>query len=304
MRRARAFPAMRRARAVAAALAWVWTACVAAPATARTVEEQFELPVQVLDAYGKAVARPITVTVFRDDASAAPQPLVVINHGRAVEAADRAALGRVRMGDNARWFVRQGFVVALPTRIGYGVTGGEDVEDSGPCASKRYAPSFGAAAQQTAAVLAAMQRRPEVAPDRALVVGQSFGGMTAVAVAAQAPPGVVAAINFAGGGGGNPKTQPGRPCGPAQLERLAADYGASARLPMLWVYTENDRYFGPDLPKAWFEAFRKAGGVGEFVLLPPAGEDGHTLFSAFPQVWQPAVAAFLRRQGFDMKESP
>ena len=290
------------ARRIALGLALLALACGAA--AARTVEEQFELPVQVVDAYGKAVARPIAVTVFRDDARTGPQPLVVINHGRAVEAADRAALGRARMADAARWFVREGFVVALPTRIGYGVTGGDDVEDSGPCGNKRYAPGFAAAAQQTAAVLAAMQRRPEVAPDRAVELGQSFGGMTAVAVAALAPPGVVAAINFAGGGGGNPKTQPGRPCGPQQLERLAADYGASARLPMLWVYTENDRYFGPDHPKAWFEAFRKSGGVGEFVQFPPAGDDGHTLFTAFPQVWHPTVAAFLRRQGFDMKELP
>ena len=294
---------MKSIRAFATAAAWAWMA-FAVPAGARIVEEPFELPVELSDAYGKTIARNLVVTVFREDARMTPQPLIVLNHGRAVEAADRAALGRVRMADNARWFVRQGFVVALPTRIGYGITGGEDVEDSGPCGNKRYGPGFGAAAQQTVAVLAAMHGRPGVAPDRAVVVGQSFGGMTSVAVAAQAPTGVVAAINFAGGGGGNPKTQPGRPCGPAQLERLAADYGATARMPMLWVYAENDRYFGPEYPKAWFEAFRKAGGVAEFVQMPPAGEDGHSLFAAFPQLWQPVVAGFLRRQGFDMKESP
>ncbi|MEO6409251.1 MAG: dienelactone hydrolase family protein [Burkholderiaceae bacterium] len=293
---------MRPLRWLGAVCALTIAACAAA--AARTVEEQFELPVQVTDSYGKAVARPITVTVFRDDARDAPQPLIVMNHGRAVEAADRAALGRARMADAARWFVREGFVVAVPTRVGYGVTGGDDVEDSGACGNKRYASGFAAAAQQTAAVLAAMQRRPEVATDRAIVLGQSFGGMTAVAVAAQAPPGVAAAINFAGGAGGNPKTRPGRPCDASQLERLAGAYGASARIPMLWLYTENDRYFGPDHPKAWFEAFHKSGGVGEFVQFPPTGDDGHALFTAFPQVWHPAVADFLRRQGFDMKDAP
>ena len=294
---------MRCTRAFAAGLVWAWAASVAAPAAARVVEEPFELPVQVADAYGKTIARNLVVTVFRDDAGTGPRPLVVINHGRAAEAAERAALGRSLQADAARWFVQQGFVVAVPTRIGYGVTGGEDVEDTGSCSSKRYAPGFAAAAQQTVAVLAALQRRSDVAPDRALVIGQSFGGMTSVAVAALAPPGVVAAINFAGGGGGNPKTQPGRPCAPQLLERLAADYGASARVPMLWVYTENDLYFGATYPRVWFEAYRKAGGNAEFVQFPATGADGHRLFVDHPEVWRPTVAAFLRRQGFDIKDA-
>jgi dienelactone hydrolase len=135
------------------------------------------------------------------------------------------------------------------------------------------------------------------------VIGQSFGGATAVAVAALNPSGVVAAINFAGGGGGNPKTQPGRPCGPHRLETMFRDYGATAKLPMLWVYTENDKYFGPTYPKEWFEAFRAAGGQGEFVQFPPHGEDGHSLFTAFPAVWRPAVVEFLRKRGFEMKDA-
>ena len=299
---------MRRTRAVAAGLALAcaasFAASFAASAAARVVEEPFELPVQVADAYGKTISRDLVVTVFRDDSGTGPRPLVVINHGRAAEAAERAAMGRSRQADAARWFVQQGFVVAVPTRIGYGATGGEDLEDTGNCSSKRYAPGFGAAAQQTLAVLAAMQQRPEVQPARTVVLGQSFGGMTSVAVAALAPPGVVAAINFAGGSGGNPRTQPGRPCAPQLLERLAADYGASTRLPMLWIYTENDLYFGPTHPRTWFEAFRKAGGNAEFVQLPPVGADGHRLFSDHPAVWHPVVAAFLRRQGFDMKDAP
>ena len=127
-----------------------------------------------------------------------------------------------------------------------------------------------------------MQQRPFVAKDRSVVIGQSYGGATAVTVASLNPPGVVAAINFAGGGGGNPKTQPERPCAPNRLETMFGQYGATAKLPMLWVYTENDQYFGPKHPKEWFEAFRKAGGNGEFIQFPPHGSDGHALFTAFP----------------------
>lgn len=269
---------------------------------ARLVEEQHDLPVQVTDAYGKTIEQSIKLTVFTDSATPAPRPILVLNHGRAPEAADRAAMGRVRLAEASRWLAAQGFAVAVPTRLGYGGVGGEDVEDSGPCGNKNYPPGYAAAAQQVLAVLQAMQSRADTVKDRSVVMGQSYGGATAVTVAALNPPGVAAAINFAGGGGGNPKTQPGRPCAPNRMERMFADYGRSTRMPTLWVYTENDRYFGPTYPREWFEAFRKAGGAGEFVQFAPQGEDGHQLFAKFPAVWQPRVAAFLRQQGFDIKE--
>jgi dienelactone hydrolase len=209
-------------------------------------------------------------------------------------------MGRAHYSAVVPWLVAQGFVVAVPTRVGYGVSGGPDVEDSGDCNRKNYPPGYRASADQTLAVLQALQGRPEVQPGRSVVMGQSFGGATSVAVAARNPEGVVATINFAGGGGGNPETQPQRPCGTTQLERLFRDYGRTARLPMLWVYTENDQYFGPQHPRDWFAAFREAGGLGEFTQFPPHGDDGHSLFTRFPAVWQPRVAAFLRAQGFEL----
>lgn len=274
-------------------------AATAAVAHARVVEEEVDLPVQVTDAYGKQVAQPIKVTVFRDDAAAsAKRPAIVINHGRAGDAPGRAALGRARYPEISRWFVEQGFVVAVPTRIGYGVSGGEDVEDSGACASKRYGPGFAAAADETLAVVAWLQKRADVDAERIVALGQSYGGATTVAVAARNPKGVVAAINFAGGSGGDPKNRPGAPCSPHMIERTYADYGTSARVPMLWLYAENDRYWGATYPTGWADAFKKAGGDVRFVGLPPAGDDGHLLFPRFPGTWQPIVAEFLRGQGF------
>ena len=297
------WPSATEPRRLAGVLVAATLALASAGAAARIVEEQADVPVKVTDGYGKVIEQAIRLTVFRDDAVAVPRPLVVINHGRAVEPQQRAALGRSRYQEASAWFVRQGFVVALPTRVGYGVSGGEDVEDSGACANKRYPPGYAAAAQETLAVIGFMRQRADVLPQRTVVLGQSYGGATAVAVAALNPPGVIAAINFAGGGGGNPETRPGSPCGPQLLERMFADYGGHARVPMLWVYAENDRFFGPTLPRRWFDAFRQAGGQGEFLQMPPVGADGHTLFASFPEQWQPAVASFLGRQGFDMKNS-
>lgn len=273
------------------------------PAWSRMVEEQFDLPVRVTDAFGKKIAHDVHVTVFRDDAAGAPRPVAVVDHGRSAEAQERVTMGRARFPVAARWLVQMGFVVAVPTRIGYGVTGGDDAEDTpGPCEARNFGPGLTAAAEQTLAVLKAMRERSDVRSDRAIVIGVSFGGATAVAVAALAPPGVDAAINFAGGAGGNPKLRPGRPCSAHLMERLFAEYGRRARMPTLWIYAENDRFFGPEHPKTWFDAFRKAGGNGEFVQLPPTGEDGHRVFVEFPALWQPLVADFLHRQGYPAAE--
>ncbi len=272
-------------------------------AQARIVEEQVDVPVQVTDAYQKAISHTIKLTVFIDDASPAPRPVIVVNHGRSPEAENRAAMGRARYSEVSRWFARQGFAVAVPTRIGYGISGGPDVEDTGACERKNYPPGYAAAAQQTLAVLELMHARPDTSKDRSVVLGQSFGGATAVAVAARNPPGVVAAINLAGGGGGNPKTRPRDPCAPRQIERMFAEHGRSARVPMLWIYTENDQYFGERFPREWFQAFKEAGGIGEFVQFPPHGDDGHSLFTRFPAVWQPVVAEFLRKHGFTLKDA-
>lgn len=267
-------------------------------AQARVREEQLDVPVRVTDAYGKTIEQTIKVTVFRDDTGPVPAPVAILNHGRAPQPADRAKLGRARYPDAARWLVTRGFIVAIPTRVGYGVSGGEDVEDSGHCGNKRYPPGYAAAAQQTVAVLETMRQRADTQKDRAIVLGQSYGGTTAIAVAALNPSAVQLAINFAGGGGGDPQGRPQEPCAPQRLELMFKEYGRSARIPTLWIYSENDMYMGPKYPRDWYQAFINAGGRGEFVQFPSQPEDGHLLFSRHPELWQPRVAEFLDAHGF------
>lgn len=260
-------------------------------------EEVIELTATVADYTGRPVTQPFKVTVFRDDA-VARAPFLVLNHGRPARADDFKKMGRQRYGDNAKYFVQQGFAVFVPTRIGYGVTGGDDVEYSGACNARNYPPAYEAAAQQTLKVLEHLRTLAYVDAQRGLLVGQSFGGATTVALAAKNPPGVVAGVNFAGGGGGNPTARPGDPCRADLLRRLFAGYGATARIPTLWLYSENDKYFGKEHPQEWFKAFVAAGGKGEFVQLPAHGEDGHPSFTRNPGAWKPAFEDFLRRNGF------
>lgn len=278
---------------------------MAQPAHAKWVQEIIKLPVTVKDAWGKEISHEIVVTVFVEDTTPTPRPIMVINHGRAPESEKRASMGRATSITNARWFARMGFLVAVPTRIGYGVTGGADVEDSGICNRKNYPPGYAASGVQTLKVLEAMRQRPDTAKDRAVILGQSYGGTTAITVAAENPPGVQATINFAGGGGGNPETMPQNPCGTKLLERLFADYGKTARIPTLWIYTENDMYMGPKFPKEWFDAFQANGGIGEYKLYPPLGSNGHGLFTLAPDIWRPKVLEFLKANGYaDLKPPP
>lgn len=267
-------------------------------ARAWVVEDSMKVPVTVATAHGKEVKREIYVALFHENSAPEPRPLLVLNHGRSYNAAERAKLNVKSYADAARWLAGFGFLVAVPVRIGYGLTGGEDVEDSGNCKRKNYPPVYKAAAIQTLAVLDALRKRPGTAQDRAVVMGQSFGGTTAITVAAMNPSGVQGAINFAGGGGGNPETQPQNPCAQPALKRLFGGYGMTAHIPTLWIYSENDQYFGPKLPREWFEAFKGSGGVGEYVLFPPLGSNGHLLFSRGPELWRPRVREFLLGIGY------
>jgi dienelactone hydrolase len=269
----------------------------ASAAAAAMVEELVMLPVTIRHQERGEIRHEVPVTVFRD-AARARAPFVVLGHGRATSPAANAGLGQVRYTPNSRYLVALGFTVLVPTRIGYGIAGGPDLEHSGDCQAKRYPAGYDAAAQQTRAVVAYARSRADIDPAMGLVMGQSYGGTTAIAIAADPPPGVRAAVNFAGGGGGRPTTHPGQPCSPLALTGLFAGYGATARIPTLWLYAPNDRYMGETLPREWFDAFRRAGGDGRFVALPAHGDDGHASFTRNAEGWRPAFESFLRETGF------
>src|SRR5258706_2200599 len=44
---------------------------------------------------------------------------------------------------------------------------------------------------------------------------------------------------------------------------------------MLWIYIENDTFFGPSLSNRMHEAFTAEGGKAEYRLMPPFGNEGH-----------------------------
>lgn len=260
-------------------------------------EEIRRIPVTVKDMYARVETRQMPITIFRPG-GAGPYPMVIMNHGRATQ--DKRALqGRQRYEKLARYLVTKGFVVLVPTRIGYGETYGSfDPEESGNCYALQIEPMAMAASDQVLATLEFAKSLPYVDAGHWLAMGQSVGGLTTIATVWRNPPGLMAGINFAGGTGGNPERNPGNPCSPNQIERLLASKGGQAQVPMLWFYWENDRYWGQEIPQKWFKAWTSAGAIAEFHGFPAVGKDGHQGLSIDMEHWIPVFERFLNRLGF------
>ena len=257
-------------------------------------EHILRIDVSVKDMYGRQESRPVPITVYRPKGEG-PFPLVVFNHGRAVEA-KRAAQGRYRPEAAARYLVAKGFVVMVPNRIGYWETYGDFDPEYSACRSIE-AMSI-AASEQVLATVAFAKTLGYVDTSRWLVAGQSVGGLTAVATVGRSPVGLLGGINFSGGTGGNPDVNPGRPCNPSATARYWADIAKNAKAPMLWLYWQNDKFWGPDIPKSWHQAWFDGGGVAKFVAFGPSGEDGHSGLTRDMDHWLPVVDAFLADLGF------
>lgn len=284
-----------------AGLALLWAAAQAQPADPQPAldlrEEVQRVSVTVKDLYGRSETRAIAVTVFRP-AGDGPFPLAVMSHGRATRDR-RGEQGRQRYEVLSRYLVSKGFAVFVPTRVGYGDTYGDfDPEFGGDCLSMRLNAAAEAAAEQVLATVAYARTLPWVDAARWVTMGTSLGGFTTLAVASRNPPGLAAAINFAGGHGGRPDTHPGEPCSGSAVQQLWQTQAASAKLPTLWLYWLNDRYWGADWPRRWAQAWRDGGGQLAFHQLPEVGADGHAGLGADMDHWVPLVEAHLAAAGF------
>ena len=258
-------------------------------------EEVLRTQATVKDMYGRQETMALPITVYRPSGEG-PYPLVVFNHGRAVEA-KRANQGRYRPEAAARYLVAKGFVVLVPNRIGYWETYGSfDPEYSG---CKTIAPMSLAASDQVLATVELAKTLSYVDANRWLVAGQSVGGLTTVGTVGRAPAGLIGGINFSGGTGGFPDTKPGNPCNPGATAQYWGEIAKNAKVPMLWLYWENDKYWGADVPKTWHKAWVDGGGRAQFTGFAAVGEDGHGGLNIDMDHWLPVVDTFLGQLGFD-----
>lgn len=235
-----------------------------------------------------------------------PFPVVIFSHGRGTDEQNQKLRIPILPG-HANFWLRKGFAVVSSIRPGYGETGGVDREApghhwrGGTCSGvPDFANTAKVAGASVTTLLDWLRAQPWADKDKVLLVGVSVGGLTTVAVGSQNPAGAMGLINFVGGAGGNPDSSPRNSCRPDKLRDLFGEFGKTAKLPSLWLYAENDLYWGPDMPKEWHKAFSAGGSKTKFVMTPPVPEveDGHHLLAVGGRSWSPHVNQFITDLGF------
>jgi len=234
-------------------------------------------------------AVPMQTTVFRPPGEG-PFPLVLMNHGTTRNELERIYFPLLEFNAAAEWFAERKYAVVAPQRPGHGDTGGPFYEEVAPCDDPQFREAGMAVAEADTVALGFMTAQPFIEGGDIIVMGQSAGGFGSLALASQNPPGLRAMINFAGG-----RTCRENPHAPERLIEVAAEFCRTARIPMLWIYTQNDLYFPPQVSKPMFEACRAAGADVEYHLLPAFEDNGH-FFVDVPKaipIWAPIVTKFL-----------
>ena len=240
---------------------------------------------------------PALVGTLYQPSGAGPFAVVILSHGSPSRGADRDLLGRFRLTAQIGAMVKQGWAVLVPMRRGYGASPGEYAESIGYCQEPSYEKTGAESAQDLGAAVAFVLTRPSLDAKQIILMGQSAGGFASMAAASTQLPGVIAAVNFSGGRGGNGFD--GIPCRPDLMAQTIGQYAKTLRVPMLWFYVENDKYFGPAVVQSWLKAFEAAGGQAKFVLHPPFGVDGHLMFykaEAIP-IWLGVMNDFFKERG-------
>lgn len=265
-------------------------------AAARIQEEIWALPLPL----------PMFAYVVRP-AGDGPFPLVIMNHGVALNVTERSFFPLVEFREAAKWFARQGYLVVAPVGSGYGASAidiperglyGPFFSKVGKCSNPNFRDPGLAIAQVDLWIIDYMTAEKRIVPKDVIVVGQSAGGWGSIALSSLNPAQVKAIITFAAGRGGRVEGKPNNNCAPDRLVEATGEFGRTSRVPMLWIYIENDTFFGPSLSKRMHDAFTAAGGRAEYNLLPPFGNEGHFFIGspdAIP-IWSPLVSRFLDEQ--------
>lgn len=204
-----------------------------------------------------------------------------------------------------RWahdLAHRGWLAVAVMRRGYGSSQGTEFDNAGSCADPHVGRYLDAHADDLEAALHAIARRPDADIGRVLAIGDSSGGAAVMALASRPSARLSAVVNVSGGLAREHRPFEANPaCAPyeSDLVRNFARFGATAHMPTLWLYAENDSWFRPALVGQMHDAFTGSGGRAKLVMLPPFQDDGHKLFFALDgmPLTLPPLDAFLRANG-------
>jgi pimeloyl-ACP methyl ester carboxylesterase len=167
--------------------------------------ERVMLPVKFSNSDGSSYTVALDAIIVRPDDDQ-PHPLAVINHGydpfnykiRHIENFERKTIE----------FARRGWTAIAFSRRGYGHSDGVFSESLQGCSDRSVVNAGLLPVEDIEAVIRLMATQRYVDASKVLAIGHSGGGYAMIALAAQSPPGVVAAINIAGSVRETPDRQP------------------------------------------------------------------------------------------------
>jgi dienelactone hydrolase len=237
--------------------------------------------------------RPVRLeaVIFKPD-GAGPFPLAVVNHGSTGRGRDPALFTQTWFAAELADFLNErGWMVAFPQRRGRGRSDGlydegfpENRKLGYACDADLSLRGADRALGDVDAAIAALRRRPDVAPTPVLIGGQSRGGALAMAYAGLHPAQIFGVINFVGGWLGEACSSAGA------VNQTLFERGARYGRPTIWLYGQGDLFYSIAHSRSNFAAFEKAGGQGSFFEFGP--NPGHFVFRD-PDLWSGPIGKYL-----------
>ena len=234
----------------------------------------------------------LETTLFRPNGPG-PFPLLIINHGK--NAGPPSGQPRERFVVMAAAFVKRGYAVMVPMRQGFAGSGGHYRDMGCDMSANGYLQ-----ADDIAAVVEFAQQQSWIDGERIVVAGQSYGGLATLALGTMGIPGVRGLLNFAGG----LRDRDDRCDWRGGLLAAFREFGATATVPSLWVYGENDSLFPPSLVRRLHQAYEHAGGQGRLLMTAPFKHDAHGLLASRDgeKIWWHDTERFLEQIDMPTRE--
>lgn len=263
---------------------------IAAPAKAQIATDEFvaERTFFRTNIDGKSV-RLEGLLLKRADLASSKLPVAIITHGKSANLTDMLESKASDYAGSARDLARRGWLSVVVMRRGFGQSDGPMPADL-TCDSNSFLNRFSADAADLQGALDVVVKRPDVDPDRAIAIGVSAGGAAVMALAARNPKNLKGVINVSGG-----LAMPGCPKDEV-LVNAFKDFGATSRIPTLWVYAKNDSLFPPATVERMQSSYLDGGGDVKLVMFDKHGTDGHSIFAdaSGRLKWMMEMDGFLR----------
>lgn len=233
-------------------------------------------------------------TVIFKPAGSGPFPLAVFNHGSIGRSPTPELLKQTWASlEIADFLNKRGWLVAFPQRRGRGKSDGFCDEELGRPGSGKLACDLDTALADAdralsdiEAAVAALRRRPDVAPGPALIGGHSRGGVLALAYAGMHPEQTRGVVNFVGGWSSEACVKSG------SINQALFARGARYDRPTIWLYGQGDGFYSLDHSRKNFSAFENDGGQGKFLAFHMPRNVGHHVIH-YPDLWESAVGEYL-----------